>query len=461
MKFKDLFIMSGRNLWRRKLRTFLAVLSVIIGSSSIVLMLSLGLGLKKSFREMLSSTADLSVIKVMPSNMSEGYEARTGGMNRKIPILDDNFVKNLRRRPDVSSVIPVIRDDGIIATGKNVLYADIKAVNPSDMKDMGLKLDEGRFLQEGDKDCVVLGYEAARDFRSIAAMRQGIWENDGKAVDINKPFIFTYDYSYGHQESKDPWSDGGQEKKLPQHRIKVVGILKQSEDYESAYSVFFPIKSIETYRKAKEKVEKGSQESSSEDSRRSRNKNKYSYVSVKVKEPELVDSVNESIKAEDFRTESALDQLKSFNEFTNVIQLVLGGIGAISLIVAAIGITNTMIMSIYERTKEIGVMKVIGASVQDIRNLFLFEAAFIGALGGFIGAVISFGASFFISKLLENSPIAEQFSFNGEKLKSLSYVPLWLVVAAVAMTALVGIIAGYFPARRATKLSALDAIRSN
>lgn len=129
----------------------------------------------------------------------------------------------------------------------------------------------------------------------------------------------------------------------------------------------------------------------------------------------------------------------------------LGGIGAVSLFVAAIGITNTMMMSIYERTKEIGVMKVLGCDLRNIRTLFLMEAGFIGLIGGIIGLVLSFTISAVMNKLAQASE---------EYMNGISYIPLWLIGLSLIFAILVGMIAGFFPARRAMKLSPLAAIRN-
>ena len=138
------------------------------------------------------------------------------------------------------------------------------------------------------------------------------------------------------------------------------------------------------------------------------------------------------------------------------IQLIFGAIGAISFIVAAIGITNTMIMSIYERTKEIGVMKVIGASIKDIQKLFLTEAGIIGLFGGILGMIISYLISFIINYFVSRYAM----SMSGTEGAKLSFIPIWLSIVALLFSAFIGVLSGYLPARRAMKLSALDAIRS-
>ena len=137
-----------------------------------------------------------------------------------------------------------------------------------------------------------------------------------------------------------------------------------------------------------------------------------------------------------------------------MIQAVLGGIGAVSLFVAAIGIANTMMMSIYERTKEIGIIKVLGCDMKVIRNMFLLESGFIGFMGGVVGLLFSEAVSFAINRLLN---IGQSMTgMSGD----ISRIPLWLAAASLAFAVFIGMAAGFFPALRAMKLSPLAAIRN-
>ena len=140
-----------------------------------------------------------------------------------------------------------------------------------------------------------------------------------------------------------------------------------------------------------------------------------------------------------------------------MIQAVLGGIGAITLLVAAIGIINTMIMSIYERTREIGIMKVIGATFGDIRLLFLTEAGLIGLFGGILGLALSFG----LSHLLNLFGADYMGSMTGLATAKLSVIPPWLVLFALIFSIMIGVLAGLYPANRAVKLSPIEAMRNN
>ena len=125
----------------------------------------------------------------------------------------------------------------------------------------------------------------------------------------------------------------------------------------------------------------------------------------------------------------------------------------VSLFVAALGITNTMIMSIYERTREIGVMKVLGCDMGNIRSMFLIESGFIGFMGGVLGALLSYGVSIIVNRFVSMS---DMMGMSG----NLSRIPLWLAFAAIGFAIFVGMAAGFMPAMRAMKLSPLAAIRN-
>lgn len=189
---------------------------------------------------------------------------------------------------------------------------------------------------------------------------------------------------------------------------------------------------------------------------RDEDENKYESVKVKVDDMKNVKAVQDQIKELGLEAWSLSDILENMKQTSAGIQAVLGGIGAVSLFVAALGITNTMIMSIYERTREIGVMKVLGAELKDIKRLFLFEAGLIGLLGGMIGIGLSLG----ISKLINNVGFNFMNGGYGDA-SSISVIPLWLVGMSLVFSIFVGVISGYYPARRAMRLSALEAIRTD
>ena len=142
-----------------------------------------------------------------------------------------------------------------------------------------------------------------------------------------------------------------------------------------------------------------------------------------------------------------------------VVQLILGAIGAVSMFVAAFGISNTMVMSVYERTKEIGIMKVLGCDIKDIKNMFLYEAGIIGMFGGVIGITISYIIS--IAANLVAKQVMEKMGDISQGMKvCVSSIPPWLAIAGIVFAIGVGVLAGLSPAKRSVKVSALTAIHN-
>ena len=167
---------------------------------------------------------------------------------------------------------------------------------------------------------------------------------------------------------------------------------------------------------------------------------------VIVDDIENVTEVQNAIGDMGFQTTSNTEWIAQQEQQSKSQQAMLGGIGAVSLLVAAIGIANTMMMSIYERTKEIGVMKVLGCGLFDIQQLFLIEAGIIGLFGGAIGLIISVIICAVINKV------------SGMQI---AIIPPWMYPTSIAFAVLVSMGAGFAPSRRAMKLSALEAIRNN
>jgi ABC-type antimicrobial peptide transport system permease subunit len=228
-------------------------------------------------------------------------------------------------------------------------------------------------------------------------------------------------------------------------------------DWNYAWDIFMDYETFERLKADFDRKNRTDQNNSGgRDRNKNEDKNKYDEMKVSVDNVKNVQDVQEQIKAMGFEAYSLTDALENMKQTSSLIQAILGGIGAVSLFVAAIGITNTMVMSIYERTKEIGVMKVIGAQLKDIKRLFLFEAAMLGFIGGVFGIGLSYGISAIINKVVAG--MGGEMGYVGAQI--LSYIPIWLTLAGLGFSTLIGLIAGYYPAVRATKLSALEAIRT-
>lgn len=431
----DLIRMGIKNLWRRKLRTFLTVLGVVIGASSIIVMLSLGFGLSQASEDQIAQWGNLTTI-----NVHKPWDSGVPG--QKVPDLNDQAIADFKNIANVEAVSPILETYGAIINGRYISQAPIRGIDPESMEAFGFEAAEGRLLNSTDDLTVVFGGGMKDSFRDPKAR---VWR-EPKVNLMKDRMSMTLDPSYGY----GPTMPGDDKVNYKEYKIKVAGVLTEG-DWETSYGIYMPISQVQKMIEEKEK---------SENQRPQPGRQKdtgYDQVNIKVNDAKNVQEVQTLIKDMGFEAYSWNDQLEYVKKQAALIQAVLGGIGAVSLLVAAIGITNTMIMSIYERTREIGVMKVIGASLKDIRRLFLFESALIGFTGGVLGVGFSYALSFVINKFAGPSFGEAMGVYDATKI---SVIPIWLTLASMGFSAFIGIVSGYFPARRAMNLSALEAIRS-
>ncbi len=447
----DVINMGLRNMLRRKTRTILTILGVIIGTSSIVIMLSLGIGMNENFKKEIERMGSLNIINIDANYISPDMGIGGTGDQKDVK-LDDKALAKINKIDGVDAVTPIMYSYWKFGLGKLVASFSVIGIDSKVMEKFDFKIGEGRLLDENDKNSLVFGcylqdwfYNPKSNYYYGGSME--------KPDLISDKIIMTMNMEYGEKSRGNPRD--GNRKPAPEYKVKGVGILMQSnneKDYNAYMDITHLKKMMEESEKAQGKQQGGFYYYSQP------TKDSYQNAMVKVKDIKNVKKVQEKIKEMGFGTFSLTDILESMQKASAGIQAVLGGIGAVSLLVAAIGIANTMIMSIYERTREIGVMKVLGAGLGDIKRLFLFEAGLIGFAGGIVGI----GFSLLISLLLNSAGISLFMNFFGymEEGTKISIIPLWLVVSAIAFATIIGLISGYYPARRAMKLSALEAIKT-
>ncbi|MDI9480767.1 MAG: ABC transporter permease [Syntrophomonadaceae bacterium] len=452
MNKRDIVQMSLVNMLRRKTRTFLTVIGVIIGTSSIVVMMSLGLAMDKTFQDQLGQMGSLNIIEVYPfAPYIEGSMAYRSDEVR----LDDQTIQQFAAIPGVDAVMPLKNVYMRIVAGRMVADMPIVGIKPELLEAFDFEAEKGRLLHAGDKEAIIFGKYVADFFYNPRLPNQYGRPNpsDQPQVElISNNLLMTADFSYGERRRS---SEGNQESKPPQpHEIKGVGIIKESGD-EKDYQAYMSLEALEKIQKEDERFQRSQSTDRLLRSNGSQ-QNGYEQVKVKVEDLELVEAVQEQIKNMGFQSHSLLDMLNTMKKTSRTLQAILGGIGAVSLLVAAIGITNTMVMSIYERTKEIGVMKVLGADLKDIGTMFLFEAGLIGLAGGGLGVAFSY----LVSLLLNRLSAGFMGGMMGGAPGQISIITPVLAVSALVFSTMIGLIAGYLPARRAMHLSALDALRA-
>lgn len=446
MKFRDLLRMSSSSLWKRKVRTILTVLGVVIGVASIVVMISLGLGLSRSLMEQYESYGSLTEIEVnAPYYMEDASEP---------PRLNDALVKELEGLEHVEAVHPILSTSAIAVYGGYQSYLSIEGRSIESLESMGVEVGEGSLPSASDDQLKFFyGSSVIRDFYNPKT-QSGYWANEEMAdIDFMKdPMFVIFDTNaYNMAGSKD---ESGQVIAQPKkYLIETCGVEAtpgENEWSRFGWYVFCDIdKLIPQLQKVfKNKVIPGQPTMASG---KPYKEIFYSQLLVDVDNMDNVAEVQTYITDKGYYAYSQAQWIESDQQTMGTIQIVLGGIGAVSLFVAAIGITNTMMMSIYERTKEIGIMKVLGCDLRNIRSLFLMEAGFIGLIGGVIGLIFSYTLSFVINRIVSQM---------DEYLTSISYIPFWLAGVSLVFAVFVGMAAGFFPALRAMRLSALSAIRN-
>ena len=460
MKFPDLLIMSMNNLRRRKLRTVLTVLGVIIGTAAIVVMVSLGIGLNEMTMEQIASWGSLTTIEVYSQSSGGGMQMMGAAMSSQNSESEPNYITdkvidNFKRIPHVTGVSPVLNMNVVMRQGAYIsTYVQLKGVSQSYLEQ--LELAEGRLPQPGELG-LVFGNGVIRDFTN-AKTGKGYWDT-GEMPDVDpmgKPMFVIFDMdAYYQSQGSGSSSDGTPVKPPKKYMIETTGMLAGGENGYSNYSwyVFTDIDGLKA--QLKKVFKKGTPIPGQPTNKKGKPVNElvYNSAEVFVDEMENVTQVQEQLAAMGYQVNSQMDFLESSRQQSNMVQAVLGGIGAVSLFVAAIGIANTMMMSIYERTKEIGVMKVLGCDMGNIRNMFLIESGFIGFMGGTIGVALSYGVSAIVNRFVNMS---QSMGLSGD----LSRIPPWLSMAAIGFAVFVGMAAGFMPAVRAMKLSPLAAIRN-
>lgn len=457
----DLLQLSQKNLWRRKVRTVLTTLGVVIGTTSIVVMLSLGIGLNEMQRQNMERWGSLTMINVQQGMIfdEKGQPLKEGKQ------LNDDAVKELRSLDGVIAVSPVYYYGGEARFGRKIGGLSLVGLDPASMAQLEFTADQGRLLADGDRSVMVVGSQVINNFRDEAFIRKM-----QKGMEMQGMMM--------GQEQQDPTelldqrltmtvNAGGQEKKRL-FSFTVVGIL-EGQNNEHSYQAYVPIEELKRMRDFANSgssqtfgiavTEKYAGRTVRAKSSSQQNSNNYDTILVRTASVEKGQEVSQVIKDLGYNTWSMVDQLEGIEKTSRTIQAILGGIGSITLLVAALGITNTMIMSIYERTKEIGIMKVIGASFSDVYKMFLTEAGLIGFFGGIFGLGFSYAASYIINRLSQG--FMNQGMPPGGETVGISLIPPWLALFALLFSILVGLVAGLYPAYRAVQLSPINAIRND
>lgn len=466
MKLRDTLFLSIKNLWRRKLRTTLTVLGVMIGCCAIVVMLSLGIAMERNFMAQVNQMGNIMQIQVY--NYNQGGKTPDG---KDIPALDDNMIAKFEMMKGVQGATPVMYINVKMMADKYVSYANIIGIRADMFRLLDIPIIKGRPLEEGDTNHMVVGQYVAQNFYNPKASRYR-WEPAPEDFDLmDEKVTLSWDMNYG--EKPQPGASQPKVKAKPV-KVEAVGTVGQSGS-EFDWSIIMPFDTVKEYQKEIDKWNKQNGNSSGGGGIYGRGPisvsviggsggikdQGYERVIVKCDDIDEVVNVMDKIKELGYECYSPIQILDDMKQQSAGLRQILLGIGIMSFIIAAIGIANTMYMSIYERTREIGIIKVIGARLQDIKRLFMMEAWWIGVFGGILGVALSYLLSYLLNKFNVNLGSSVIWTPEGEVRLDSSYIPIWLSAVALTFAPVASLIAGLLPSRRAMKLSVIKALRQD
>ena len=397
MLIRDIFRLSTRMFRTSRSRTVLTILGIGVGIGAILFLVSLGYGLQKLILEQITTSDALLSLDVTAGDLE----------NLK---LGEDALREISGVENIEEVSPVITTEGQMHIGDISTEIDINFVDSNFFRLDGTKLSAGDFYPDNDNSKIIISSAALRLF--------GLEIDDS----IGKKAQFTLFVS-----SQDEEGNVSRDSLELEDDFEIVGVI----DEDSLAYVYVPfsvskITGIKNFSKIKAKVDK--------------DKN--------------LNIVRNAILEKGFVVSALSDVIDQANQIFQIVQIILGSFGIIALIVSAIGMFNTMTITLLERTQEIGIMKALGATAFDVWNMFLAESVIIGFVGGLGGIIIGF-----VGGELFNYGLNFLARALGGEAIDMFYTPMWFILLIITFSTFVGFITGFYPARRAAKINSLEALR--
>jgi putative ABC transport system permease protein len=422
MKQSDILKLSLNSLTHRGLRSWLTILGIIIGVAAVIAMLSIGAGMSQSVEAQMTGLG-ADIITVSPGyTQAEGSSGGFKGIRNELSeTTDDDSTLSDKDIYAISSSEGVLVVNGVISGQADVEYLSesvsisIEGIDPVAWSEMtASELESGRFLGSGDSNSVLIGSSVAYDIFD-------------KVLTLNAQI------------------------KIEGKTFKIVGILEESgtggfggDDYSI----------IMTHDAARDIVD-------------DIDSDEYSSIEVQIADTDIVDEIIENVEnalynsrrvnedTQDFTVSTQTSMIETITDTMETLSFFFIGIAAISLLVGAIGIANTMFMSVMERTRLIGILKSLGSKNSEILKLFLTESGIIGFMGGLMGL--------FLGLILVGIMSGAGLSLMGGRTAigtSIAVVTPELIIFALVFSTVIGIVSGLIPARKAARLQAVEAMRS-
>lgn len=433
------------NMKRRKIRTFLTVLGVMIGVISVVALMSVGLGVKKEMIDSVVDSGSVNQIKVY---------SETGGKH-KDRMITDKTIETFSKFSNVSGCYSVYEVPVTMKYGEYEYYGNLVGV-PGDELSTWKLINGENVIKDSDGKGFAAGSSVGKLFFNPNTYtsfekkeKKGIGSLTGRRFDTV--------FGWGDENAKTVklkltgvLADGSADKASDDDSDNTEGEVYTSTYSEKSQTIYCDMDYLKSLLK-RVSVDGKLEGQPVDGNGNSYREFIYTAAIVTVDDTNNVDAIVKKFQDMGYQTENAKEYLDTIQKYLKMIQLLLGGIGTIALVVAVIGISNTMTTSVFDRVNEIGILKVLGCDIDELRLLFLAEAAIIGAAGGVLGVGCSYGVKVIIDKCAVSM-------FHLAKGTNISYIPWWLALAGMMGSVVLGVAAGYFPARWATKLRPIDAV---
>jgi len=397
MKLSDIVSLSLRAFKVKPMRTFLTILGVSVAIGTVLFLVSLGYGLQNVILHKITTADALLSMEVVPGPSGSAE-------------LDQKYINKIASIPEVAEVSPAINLSAQFTMDELIGDGTVYAVPVSFFRLGGITTQYGKVFSDNDAHNIVISSATVKLFNMNA--KQII----GKRIKLTL-FLPITDGNSSEDVKTLSRSDD----------YKIIGII---EDDNNSFA-FIPQNTISDLRI-----------------------NRYAQLKVKVKSNEFMGKVRNEIINEGFTVSSLSDTIDQANKIFHIVQIILALFGFVALLVSAIGMINTMTITLLERINEIGIMRAVGASASDISKLFLIESLLMGFLGGVGGVLMGYTAgeivNFIVNILAHN--------FGGQAIK-LFYRPPWFIAVIIVSSSVIGLLTGIYPSRRASKINPLEALR--
>ena len=404
ISLKEAFNMAGKTLVSNKLRSSLTMLGIIIGNASVITLVGLGRGAQTLAKNQLSNLG-ANVLFIVPGN----NDTRRRGISFPKNLVLEDSIAISNQVPSVKKVAPQISANEIVQSNSKSLNISIAGVTPEFLDVRSFEVDEGRFISQSDvnsaRSFVVIGPDLKEDFfkgNTVIGEKIRIKDHTYEIIGILKPKGAVF----GSNQDKNAY-------------IPLTTMVNRISGKDPTYGVSLSFISVEAT-----------------------SKNKTSAAKFQI--TNLLRQRHNIVRDDDFAVRSQEDALNIVTNITSGLTFLLAGIGAVSLIVGGIGIMNIMLVSVSERTEEIGLRKAIGAKQSDILIQFLFEALILSTIGGLVGTTTGLTGVFLLGVI---TPLPAS-------------VGITTTLSTMIISGSIGLIFGVLPAKRASQLDPIVALRS-